>query len=143
MKKVLLGLLFLFTAGCAKADVKNIFNDYMWEKRVIVMFAPKTDHAARLEQIEQFKTIQSGLLDRDIVIWDIVHLEHVKIDGIGQPQLWTPPLYETFNAPKDAFTIILIGKDGGEKLRANTSISEAELFALIDAMPMRQREMQQ
>lgn len=40
------------------------------------------------------------------------------------------------------FTIILIGKDGGEKYRSNQLMTSTHLFALIDAMPMRQAEMQ-
>lgn len=141
--RILLCLFVLLTTGCAKADVKNIFDEYMWEKRIVVMFAPKTDNGERLEQIAILDDLKSGLSERDIIVWDIVHLEHVKIDGIGQPQLWTPPLYDAFKAPENTFTFILIGKDGEEKLRKNTSVSEAELFGLIDAMPMRQREMQQ
>jgi hypothetical protein len=41
----------------------------------------------------------------------------------------------------DEFEIILIGKDGGVKLRSKTPISLEELFSLIDAMPMRRQEM--
>jgi Domain of unknown function (DUF4174) len=40
-----------------------------------------------------------------------------------------------------AFKVRLIGKDGGEKLAAASPVSTAELFALIDAMPMRKAEM--
>jgi len=40
------------------------------------------------------------------------------------------------------FTIILIGKDGGEKYRSNHIVTSTHLFALIDAMPMRQAEME-
>ena len=39
------------------------------------------------------------------------------------------------------FTVILVGKDGGEKYRAERVVDPDELFALIDMMPMRRREM--
>lgn len=39
-----------------------------------------------------------------------------------------------------AFTFLLIGRDGGEKLRSNEIVKTRKLFGLIDAMPMRQRE---
>ena len=39
--------------------------------------------------------------------------------------------------------MILVGKDGTEKLRAHHVVSAQALFALIDAMPMRQREMRE
>ena len=39
------------------------------------------------------------------------------------------------------FTVILLGKDGAEKLRSHQPISFNTLRETIDAMPMRQREM--
>jgi len=41
----------------------------------------------------------------------------------------------------EAFTFILVGRDGGEKLRSNEVVKIGKLFGLIDSMPMRKREM--
>jgi len=41
-----------------------------------------------------------------------------------------------------AFSVVLIGKDGGEKLRRDSFLSTRELFAFVDAMPMRRAEME-
>lgn len=38
------------------------------------------------------------------------------------------------------FTFILVGRDGGEKLRSTDVVSAEKLFGLIDAMPMRKSE---
>jgi hypothetical protein len=38
--------------------------------------------------------------------------------------------------------VVLIGKDGGEKLRREEGGTLREIFGLIDTMPMRRREMQ-
>jgi hypothetical protein len=46
-----------------------------------------------------------------------------------------------FNIPSTKFTVLLIGKDGSEKYRANRPIEIKRLFALIDSMPMRKAEM--
>lgn len=43
-------------------------------------------------------------------------------------------------APGD-FTVILLGKDGGAKLRSSKPLSMEKLNETIDAMPMRQDEM--
>jgi hypothetical protein len=40
-----------------------------------------------------------------------------------------------------AFAAVLVGRDGGEKLRSAEPVPAEKLFDLIDAMPMRQREM--
>jgi hypothetical protein len=39
--------------------------------------------------------------------------------------------------------VILIGKDGGEKLNSRTPVSVNQLEKLIDSMPMHKHEMQQ
>ena len=46
-----------------------------------------------------------------------------------------------FNVGPDDFTVILIGKDGGEKLRDRKRFSMSKLERTIDAMPMRQEEL--
>ncbi len=48
---------------------------------------------------------------------------------------------ERFHVQAGQFTVLLIGKDGGEKLRSHQPISWKTLQSTIDAMPMRQEEM--
>jgi hypothetical protein len=45
-----------------------------------------------------------------------------------------------FRIGQDDFTVILLGKDGGEKLRSDTPVTMETLTKLIDSMPMRQKE---
>ena len=40
-----------------------------------------------------------------------------------------------------AFEVLLVGKDGGVKLRRETAVAPSEITALIDTMPMRRAEM--
>ena len=47
-----------------------------------------------------------------------------------------------FGIKPSEFTVLLIGKDGGEKLRSHQPIPWDKLQSTIDAMPMRQDEMQ-
>ncbi len=46
-----------------------------------------------------------------------------------------------FHVPQGQFTVILLGKDGGEKLRSRQPIPWDTLRVTIDGMPMRQSEM--
>ena len=45
-----------------------------------------------------------------------------------------------FHVGDEEFTVILIGKDGGEKLRSQTPVTMERLMKVIDSMPMRQKE---
>lgn len=49
-------------------------------------------------------------------------------------------LYKKYQIKQGNFTVILIGKDTTEKYRSNTIIDIVQLFATIDAMPMRKEE---
>ncbi len=48
-----------------------------------------------------------------------------------------------FKVEPAEFLVILIGKDGGEKLNSRTPVPVDKLKQLIDSMPMRKSEMQQ
>ncbi len=50
-------------------------------------------------------------------------------------------LLSQYGVAPNQFMIILIGKDGGEKFRSVKPETTKTLFAIIDAMPMRQSEM--
>ncbi|ULQ57595.1 DUF4174 domain-containing protein [Flavihumibacter rivuli] len=50
-------------------------------------------------------------------------------------------LYGRYEVRNNAFTVILIGKDGGEKYRSDSLVQPKALMAIIDAMPMRKQEM--
>ena len=49
--------------------------------------------------------------------------------------------YKKYNVATDRFTLLLIGKDGGEKFRSTKPVAIETIFRLIDSMPMRQAEM--
>jgi hypothetical protein len=90
------------------------------------------------------------LRERDVLNVPIVYkwseMGDGIFDGISDITI-TPPLTEQtaarrrFHIRPNDFTVILIGKDGGEKLRSRQPISLDTLRSTIDAMPMRQEEM--
>jgi hypothetical protein len=86
-------------------------------KRTLVVSAAGPEHPAYRDQAAVLLPAWRGLLERDFVI-------------------------ET-RFGSAAFSVVLIGKDGGEKLRRATPIAPAELFSLVDSMPMRQAEMRE
>ena len=51
--------------------------------------------------------------------------------------------HKRFGPGTEPFLAVLVGKDGGAKLRAAKPITARELMTTIDAMPMRQDEMRQ
>lgn len=47
-----------------------------------------------------------------------------------------------FQVPENQFTVLLLGEDGGIKLRSNAPVAVSRLNSLIDAMPDRKVEME-
>ncbi len=83
---------------------------------------------ARAEHQEQLTLLaqdSAGMAERDLVII-IVEEE---------------PEYKRYNVAPNQFALLLIGKDGGEKLRSDKLVKIETIFRLIDSMPMRQAEM--
>lgn len=50
--------------------------------------------------------------------------------------------FKDWTNPDSGFEILLIGLDGGVKLRQDKVIDAETLFARIDAMPMRRQELE-
>ena len=97
-------------------------------KAPVLVFTNSASHQEYKKQMQVLNAAQSALAERDVV---------VLVDA--KPQILSD-LRMTF-MPED-FLFVLIGKDGSVKYRSEEPVSTTKLFSLIDAMPMRQREMQ-
>jgi len=84
--------------------------------RILVISAPAREDKTYQRQAADLIAAWAGLVERDFVVQTV------------------------FNGR--AFSVVLIGKDGGEKLRRDSFLSTRELFAFVDAMPMRRAEME-
>jgi hypothetical protein len=118
-------------------------------KRRLLLFTPSVGDVPFKTQMEWLRSSRPDLRERD--------LEVVLVVGGGggdeRPVNFKDDLFVLLDRPAEReqrrrfhvapgqFTVLLIGKDGGEKLRRGTPISIGTLDALIDAMPMRQQEM--
>lgn len=130
-------------SACVRIDVGAIFESYLWEKRVMVVFAPSENDARYKEQLQLYRQMHATLDERDVVVWFLVANRLVAVDGEAKPNLFTRPFYTYFGVDDARFSVIVLGKDGEEKLRQHTPVDAAALRGLVDAMPMRKREMHQ
>jgi hypothetical protein len=101
---------------------------YRWSHRPVLIFAAGAGDPDYLAQTGRLDAAQAGLAERDIVV-----LSDTRPEAGGA-------LRRLFGI--EGFEVLLVGKDGGVKLRRDTPLSAETLFATIDRMPMRRREMQ-
>ncbi|MEM6855872.1 MAG: DUF4174 domain-containing protein [Planctomycetota bacterium] len=114
--------------------------DFAWTHRPLLLFADERGQQNRDVQLQRVKANQDGLTDRDMVVVEIVD-DQITIDG--QPrEADAAALRSRYDInPDEAFTVLLVGKDTGVKLRRDVPVTIDEVFGLIDSMPMRRQEM--
>lgn len=124
-------------------SVGALMEDYQWQNRVLLVFAPDSHDVQLAEQVANLSELGAGLSARDLVVWQLVNEESASMNGEVDASLLSQSFYDYFSVEDTDFTVILLGKDGTSKLRQTQPITSDRLFALIDAMPMRQREMRE
>ena len=129
---ILLIMLFVLCSSSKAADNKQFrslapettnLNEYKWHFRPIVIFAPSQDDVNYVQQIKMLEKSKAELAERDIIV-----LSDTSPAAKGH-------LRSQLN-PK-GFELVLVGKDGGMKLRELKPISSEALLPTIDSMPMR------
>jgi hypothetical protein len=112
---------------------------FRWESRVVVIF-PDKDNAKTARQENQLMSDRPGLEERDVVVLkvagDTVRPLFGAVDSLDAKTLAN----DLSAPPPGEFMAFLVGKDGTVKLAIGQPISAAELFTIIDAMPMRAGE---
>jgi hypothetical protein len=114
--------------------------DLQWRDRVLLVFASSEDDAR--PQLEPLMRRAAELEDRDLVLISIIG-DRARVLAGRAYGLSATALRDGYGIAAEApLTVILIGKDGGEKRRSTRALSGDELFGTIDAMPMRRQEME-
>ena len=113
---------------------------YRWENRVLLVFAPDVDSTLYLRQHQMLLDAKPGLNERDVVVISVLK-NIVSTNERPAAPVSADDLRDAYDVLPHDFRIVLIGKDGGVKLRQDEPILAADLFALIDSMPMRKQEM--
>ncbi len=127
----------LMPARAAAAEL----SDYLWVSRPLLVFAP-TDSDPRLgETMGRIEASRCDFTDRDMVLGVIVADGASTLGGQAVNADQARRLRAQFGIGANSFSVVLIGKDGGEKSRVNGVPDLQAIYAVIDGMPMRQREM--
>jgi len=101
--------------------------DFHWLARPVVVFADSPADPRYRQQMDYLAARMDELAVRDVVVI-------VDTDPDGQSEL------RTKLRPRD-FMLVLIGKDGGVRLRKPFPWDVREITRSIDKMPLRQQEM--
>lgn len=120
----------------------NPLEEYKWKNRPLMLFAPSEEHPDFEKQLERLTASSKGVKEREVIVIQVFP-EEARIGEKPLDEGAAEALRERFEPQEDALTIVLVGKDGTEKLREQEKLSVSRLFQTIDAMPMRQQEIRE
>ncbi len=110
-------------------DFDSNLNEFLWKKRPIVVFADSDADPRFQEQLERLRSQEDALRERDVVILtDTNPTERSELRQKLRPR---------------GFQLVLVGKDGGVKLRKPFPWTVRELNRTIDKIPLRVREIEE
>jgi len=131
------------SAGASESEVGSAVDlrQYQWKNRILLVFAPTQGEPLFQALHESVAARRADVEDRDLVVFEVLENGPSFQDGEILDPAEARTLRERFRVPGWVFSVILVGKDGGVKLERQDRTSLEEIFAVIDAMPMRQQEM--
>ena len=136
-------VIFLVTSAAALEPAQAMaaeLSDYLWQRRPLLLFAPSESDPRLIETMRRIEASQCDFVDRDMVLGRIVTEGTSTLDGNVVDRNRAQMLFSDFGIGADSFSVVLIGKDGGEKLRVADIPDLQSIYAVIDGMPMRARE---
>ena len=116
---------------------------FQWKNRLLFLFSPDKNHPLFKNLKSEIINQQAEVKDRDLVIFEMLERGSANMNGSDIDRQTADSIRDDFGVPSNKFSLILVGKDGGIKLKRHDNVSLEKVFELIYSMPMRQSEMRQ
>lgn len=108
--------------------------EYRWKNRLLLILNPTGPETSLHPQIEAFSNYSEEVAERDLLIFVLRDNNLTDMKG-SEIQMAAENLpYSDYEG------VVLIGKDGGVKLKEPFLVDPGKIFELIDSMPMRKAE---
>lgn len=133
-------LTILMLAGLPGAISAQDLSVHRWEERVLLVYTADSTSDTYNRQINDWLKDREGLKERRLILYSYTPTHYKKgweETGWEKQESIPDQLFRT----EGNFEVVLLGLDGGVKLRQDRFVTREALFQLIDAMPMRQREL--
>ena len=133
----------LLTAFPRLAQGRDLLSRYRNQNRLLIVFAPVKSTLPYRHQAKQWQEQEAEMKERDIVRFDVFERGTSGAGNTVLSRFDTMTLRKRFGIRRNAFRVLLIGKDGHTAFSSRHPVTAAHIFALIDAMPMRRQEIKQ
>ncbi|MFK7839751.1 MAG: DUF4174 domain-containing protein [Bdellovibrionales bacterium] len=128
------------------------FNLFQWEYRVLVLSADEKSSQAQ-EQIAVLEDHFDAMEERELIVLRLTNRVLRKVDGLSpfpfqtkilenrQERRYLESIFSRDELVDGSLRVSLVGLDGQIKQVWDDVVRPTEVFEAIDAMPMRQREL--
>ncbi|MDJ0759043.1 MAG: CIA30 family protein [Woeseiaceae bacterium] len=127
----------------AYAETEELFTlgRFLWDKRVLLVNAPDAGDAELERLTGDIDQTIDEFENRDMVLVTLLDSGRASAGTRELARAEVDEMRAAVGVTDESFSIVLVGKDGGIKLRSDSPTSLNEIYALIDEMPMRRQEM--
>jgi hypothetical protein len=108
--------------------------------RPLLIFAPNARDMRLMDQMEVVRVNRKEAKERRLVAVAVPETGKIAVGSMLGPDE-AAKARRRFHVDAGEFAVVLVGKDGGEKLRSSKPLPFKRLEDVIDGMPMRQEEM--
>jgi len=137
-RQLILGLALIC---CAAGQVPAYdLGQHQWRHRLLFLVAPQAADRELAAQRQYLGLRRDAVLDRDLLVFQLLPDRGFLGEAALSAQA-VQVLRKQLGVTAEDRLVILIGKDGGIKRRAELGTDLREIFLQIDAMPMRRDEM--
>jgi hypothetical protein len=131
-------LIIVFTLTFMQSFSQD-FKDHQWKNRVLIISTNNEKGIEFQKQINLLENLDQELKERKLIVYQISDNKY-KLNFTESYKLLNSSS-KKYVSTKDGLQILLIGLDGGIKLKQNSILTAEKLFAIIDGMPMRKHEL--
>lgn len=129
----------------AGADARQLGDALRWSERLVVVAEPSRSGslgAAASIQTARLLADGDGLAARELRVVRLTGDSVGRLAGRTLSREQVDGLRSLWKLPGDEWRVALVGKDGGVKASWTAPVAPAEIYARIDSMPMRLREIE-
>ncbi|MEO9894421.1 DUF4174 domain-containing protein [Aurantibacter sp.] len=117
---------------------------HIWENRILIIKTDDENSKIYKEQLNEFKNSIQDQIERKFVLYQVIGdsfvFRNYKNSALNSSGLVTEEFTKTMLRKNNNFEIILLGLDGGIKLRQTRLLKKNRLYEIVDSMPMRSAE---
>ena len=122
--------------------METLLEKYKEDSRILIIFTPSVEKDIYLWQQRELEGNVLGMIDRDLVV-AVVNSSGRSFEGeqeISDEEV--KELRKKFKVKDHEYVVFLLDKDSQLKYRDDKPVAMEDIFAIIDAMPLRKQELE-